>query len=137
MSALICCGLGVKLAGHVRDVRPESANNHFIVIERVIEVGDDSPEVDATNAGNGRLSVWSSGAWKRRDDLERLFEFLREYSGVVAVPEPPGFLSPNVCLRGRCEPNAAVLQRDRSSRTTTSASTRRSPVTSSPESFRA
>jgi hypothetical protein len=31
----------------------ESADDHFIVIERVIEVGDDSPEVDAANAGNG------------------------------------------------------------------------------------
>ena len=108
--------LAVKAAGRVRDATPESANDHSGVIERVIEMDGDSPEVDAANAGNGRLSVEGSGTWKRRDDLERLFEFLGEHVGVVAIGQPPGLLSPNVFLRSGCEPNAAVLQRDRSSR---------------------
>ena len=32
---------------------PESANDHFVLIERVIEVGGDSPEVQPANAWNG------------------------------------------------------------------------------------
>jgi hypothetical protein len=48
-------------------------------------MGGDSPEVDATNAGNGGLSVESSHTWKRRDDLKRVFEFLGEHVGVVAI----------------------------------------------------
>ena len=60
---------------------PEGAHDHTGVIERVIEMDGDSPEIDAANAGNGRLSVEGSGTWKRRDDLERLFEFLGEHVG--------------------------------------------------------
>jgi len=97
----------------------------------------DSPEVDAANAGNGRLSVEGSGTWKRRDDLERLFEFLGEHVGVVAIGQPPGLLSSNVFLRSGCEANAAILRRDRSSRRITSASTRRPALMSSSESLRA
>jgi hypothetical protein len=41
-------------------------------------VGTDSPEVYAANAGNGGLTVESSGTWKPGDDLECLFEFLGE-----------------------------------------------------------
>ena len=107
------------------------------VIERVIEMDGDSPEVDAANAGNGRLSVDGSGTWKRRDDLERLFEFLGEHVGVVAIGQPPCFLAPNVFLRSGCEANVAILQRDRSSRRITSASMRRPALMSSSESFRA
>lgn len=55
-----------------------------------------SPEVDAANARNWGLRVEGSGTWKRRDDLERLFEFLGEHVGVVAIGQPPGLLSPNV-----------------------------------------
>ena len=96
----------VKCAARVRDAHPpKSANVHRGVVERVIEVGD-SPEVDAANAGNGRLSVEGSGTWKHRDDLERLFEFLGEHVGVVAIGRPPGLLSPNVFLRSGCEANA-------------------------------
>ena len=36
---------------------PEGAHDHAGVIERVIKMGVDSPEVDTANAGNGRLSV--------------------------------------------------------------------------------
>ena len=82
----------------------------------------DSPEVDAANAGNGRLGVDGSGTWKGRDDLERLFKFLGEHVGVVAIGQPPCFLAPNVFLRSGGELNVAVFQRDRSSRRTTSAS---------------
>lgn len=78
---------------------PEGAHDHPGVIERVIEMDGDSPEVDAANAGNGRLSVEGSGTWKRRDDLERLFEFLGEHVGVVAIGQPPCFLAMNVFLR--------------------------------------
>ena len=70
---------------------PERAHDHAGVIERVIEMDGDSPEVDAANTGNGRLSVEGSGTWKRRDDLERLFEFLGEHVGVVAIRQPPCF----------------------------------------------
>ena len=97
----------------------------------------DPPEVDAANAGNGRLSVESSGTRKGRDDLERLFEFLGEHVGVVAIGQPPCLLSPNVSLRSGGEANVAILQRDRSSRRTTSASTSRPALTSSSESFSA
>ena len=45
--------LSVKSAGRVATRAPESANDHSGVIERVIEMGGDSPEVDAANAGNG------------------------------------------------------------------------------------
>ena len=58
---------------------PEGAHDHAGVIERVIEMDGDSPEVNAANAGNGRPSITGSGTWKRRDDLERLFEFLGEH----------------------------------------------------------
>jgi hypothetical protein len=71
-------------------------------------VGGDSPEVDAANARNRGLSVESSGAWECRDDLKRLFEFLREYVGVISIDHPPGLLSPNVFLRSSCEANAAI-----------------------------
>ena len=116
---------------------PERANNHLVVIERVIEVGCDSPEVNATNAGNGRLRVESSGSWKCGDHLERFFEFLSEHVGVVAICDPPCLLPPNMFLRCGCEPNAALLQCDRSSRKMASASTRRPALMSSSESFRA
>ena len=116
---------------------PEGAHDHAGVIERVIKMGVDSPEVDTANAGNGRLSVQGSGTWKHRDDLERLFEFLGEHVGVVTIGQPPGLLSPNVFLRSGCEVNAAILQRDRSSRRITSASTRRPALMSSSESLRA
>jgi len=116
---------------------PEGAHDHAGVIERVIKMDGDSPEVDAANAGDGRLSVEGSGTWKGRDDLERLFEFLGEDVGVVAIGQPPGLLSANVFLRSGCETNAAILQRDRSSRRITSASTRRPALMSSSESFRA
>ena len=36
---------------------PQGAHDHAGVIERVIKMGGDSPEVDAANAGNGRLNV--------------------------------------------------------------------------------
>ena len=116
---------------------PEGAHDHAGVIERVIKMGVDSPEVDTANAGNGRQSVQGSGTWKRRDDLERLFEFLGEHFGVVTIGQPPNLLAMNVFLRCGCEANAAILQRDRSSRRITSASTRRPALTSSSESFRA
>jgi hypothetical protein len=69
--------------------------------------------------------------------VERLFEFLSEHIGVVAIGQPPGFLSSNVFLRSGCEANAAILQRDRSSRRITSASTRRPALMSPSDSFRA
>ena len=84
---------------------PEGAHDHTGVIERVIEMDGDSPEVDAANAGNGRLSVEGSGTRKGRDDLERLFEFLGEHVGVVAIGQPPCFLAPNVFLRSGGELN--------------------------------
>src|SRR5712692_1802190 len=93
----------------------------------------DSPEVEAANAGNGRLRVRGSGAWKRGDDFERLVEFLGEHVGVVAIGQPPGFFCPNMSLRSGREANAAILQRDRSSRRITSASTRRPALMSSSE----
>jgi hypothetical protein len=64
---------------------PEGAHEHTGVIERVIEMGGNSPEVDAANAGNWGLRVEGSGTWKRRDNLERLFEFLGERVVVVAI----------------------------------------------------
>jgi hypothetical protein len=66
-----------------------------------------------------------------------LFEFLGEHVAVIAIGQPPGLLSPNVFLCSGCEANAAILQRDRSSRRTTSASTRRPALMSSSESLRA
>ena len=116
---------------------PEGAHDHTGVIERVIEMDGDSPEVDAANAGNGRLSVEGSGTRKGRDDLERLFEFLREHVGVVAIGQPPCFLAPNVFLRSGGELNVPGFQRDRSSRRTTSASISRPALTSSFESLKA
>jgi hypothetical protein len=56
---------------------------------------------------------------------------------VIAIGEPPGFLSRNVRLRRGCEVDASILQRERRSRRTTSASTRRPLLTSSSESFSA
>ena len=88
---------------------PEGAHDHTGVIERVIEMDGDSPEVDAANAGNGRLSVEGSGTRKGCDDLERLFEFLREHVGVVAIGQPPCFLAPNVFLRSGGELNVPVM----------------------------
>ena len=75
---------------------PEGAHDHAGVIERVIEMDGDCSEVDAANAGNGRLSVEGAGAEKHRDDLERLFEFLGEHVGVVAIGQPPGLLAERV-----------------------------------------
>ena len=62
---------------------PDGAHDHVGVIERVIEMDGDSPEVDAANAGNGRLSVEGVRHLEGRDDLERLFEFLGEHVGLV------------------------------------------------------
>ena len=100
-------------------------------------MGSDSPKVDAANARNWRLSVEASGPWKRRDDPERLFEFLGEHVQVVTSGQPPGLLPPNVFLRSGREANAPILQRDRSSRRITSASMRRPALMSSSESLRA
>ena len=116
---------------------PEGAHDHAGVIECVIEMDGKSPQVDAANAGNWRLRVEGSGARKRRDDLERLFEFLGENVRVVAIGQPPGLLSPNVFLSSRREANVPVFQRERSSRRTTSASKSRPALTSSSESLRA
>ncbi len=116
---------------------PEGAHDHAGVIERVIKMGVDSPEVHAANTRNRRLRVERSGAWESGDDSERLLEFLGEHVGVVAIGRPPCFLAPNVFLRSGREANAAILQRDRSSRRITSASMRRPALMSSFESFRA
>src|SRR4051794_11603032 len=97
----------------------------------------DSPEVNAANAGNGRLSVEGSGTWKHRDDLERLFKFLGEHVGMLAIGQPPCLFSPKVFLRGGGELNVAVFQRDRSSRRTVSTSISRPALTSSSESLKA
>jgi hypothetical protein len=59
---------------------PESADDHVVLIERAVEEGGGFPELHPANAGNWRLSVGRSGARKHRDDLDRLFEFLREQS---------------------------------------------------------
>jgi hypothetical protein len=53
---------------------PESANDHFVFIECVIEVGAESPEVYTTNARNRRLRVGRSRTRKRSDDPERLLD---------------------------------------------------------------
>ena len=116
---------------------PESTNDHSGVVKRVIEMGIDSSEVDAPNTWNGRLRVERSNSRKRPDDLDRLFEFLSEYVGMVAIGQPPGFLSAEMFLCSGRETNATILQRDRSSRRMTSASTSRPALTSSSDSFRA
>src|SRR3954470_23093109 len=116
---------------------PESAKDHFVAIERVVEMGRDSSKVHAANARNRRLRVGCSRSRKRGDDPERLLEFLGKHVPVVTIGQPPGFLSPNVLLcRGR-EAKASILQRDRSSRRMTSASKSRPALTSSSESLRA
>src|SRR3954463_5993610 len=77
---------------------PESANDHFVFIECVIEVGAESPEVYTPNPRNRRLRVGRSRTRKRSDDVERLLDFLGKHVGVVTIGPPPRFLSPNVLL---------------------------------------
>src|SRR3954452_16150441 len=99
--------------------------------------GRDSSEVYTTNARNRRLRVRRSRTRKGGDDPERLLDILGKQVGVVTIGPPPGFLSPNVLLCSGREAKASILQRERSSRRTTSASTSRPALTSSSESLRA
>ncbi len=129
--------LAVKAAGRVRDARPRARERSLGHHRTCNRDGQRFSEGRRGDAGNWRLSVEASGPWKRRDDPERLFEFLGEHIRVVAIGQPPGLLPPNVFLRSSCEANATILQRDRSSRRITSASMRRPALMSSSESFRA
>src|SRR3954453_9962879 len=116
---------------------PQSANDHFVFIECEIEVGVDSSEVYTTNARNRRLRVRRSRTRKGSDDPERLLDILGKQVGVVTIGPPPGFLSPKVLLCSGREAKTSILQRERSSRRTTSASKSRPALTSSSESLRA
>jgi hypothetical protein len=52
------------LAGRILDARQESADNHLVLVERVVEVGVDSSEVHAADAGCSSSSV-NTSAWSR------------------------------------------------------------------------
>ena len=125
---------GAELRAAFATGSPECTDDDFTVIERVIEMGGDSPEVHASDARDGRVRVERSSAWKSRDDLQGLFKFFGEDLGMLAILEPPGFLELHMLLRCVREANAPMLQRDRSSRRMTSASISRPALTSSSES---
>jgi hypothetical protein len=63
-------------------------------------------------------------------DSERSFEFSREDIGVDPILQPPCLLAPDVTSRCGGKPNATLLQRERSSRRISSASTRWPAATS-------
>lgn len=58
---------------------PKSKNDHFAIVKRVIQVGTDSFQIDASGAWQRRTSVGCSSTRKNRHDSESLFEFFGEH----------------------------------------------------------
>ena len=112
---------------------PERANDHFVAIEGVVLMGCDLWHIEATQAGDARVRVTRPGSGQPRQDSDGVFEFFGEYVHVRSVLKPPCLLSANVFVSRGGEPNSTRLHRERSSRRISSASTRRSAVTSVPD----
>ena len=93
---------------------PESANDDFVIAERVIQVEGNPPQVDTTDVGNRGSRVDRADTRKERDDLERLFEFFRKHFHMVTVRKPPCVLSVDMPLGSGGEPDVTMCQRDRS-----------------------
>lgn len=93
---------------------PQSADDDFVIAERVIQVEGNSPQVDTTDVRDRRSRVDRAGARKERDDLKSLFEFLREHVHMVAVLEPPRLLSVDMPLGSDGESDVTMFQRERS-----------------------
>jgi hypothetical protein len=116
---------------------PQCANDHTRIVKRVVEMRVDSSKVNAADTPNSRLCVRRSCARKHGYDFESLFELVGEHVDVIAVGQPPRFLSSNLFVRSSCEMDDAMFQRDRSSRRMAPASTRRPLFTSSPDALSA
>lgn len=93
---------------------PQSADDDFVIAERVIQVEGNPPQVDTTDVRDRGSRVNRAGARKERDDLERLFELFREHFHMVAVLKPPRFLSVDMTLGRDGESDVTMCQRDRS-----------------------
>ena len=93
---------------------PQSADDDFVIAERVIQVEGNPPQIDTMDGWNRRLRVDRAGTRKVRDDLERLFEFFHEHVHTVAVLKPPRLLSVDMPLGRGGESDVTMYQRDRS-----------------------
>lgn len=93
---------------------PQSADDDFVIAERVIQVEGNPPQIDTTDVWNRRSRVDRAGTRKERDDLERLFEFFQEHVHMVPVLKPPRFLSVDMPLGRGGESDVTMCQWDRS-----------------------
>jgi hypothetical protein len=87
---------------------PESTDDDFAIVKRVIQVGTDSPQVDASDASNRRTSVRCSNTGKDRHDLQSMFEFFDKHFDTFAICLPPFLLALNMFPGRAGEPNVAV-----------------------------
>jgi hypothetical protein len=116
---------------------PESPDDYFGFIERVVEMASDLRHVDTSQARHASLCVHTARTRQERQDLQCLLKFIGEYVNMDPMLEPPPAFTIDVPLcRGR-EANPAWSQRARSSLRTSSASTRRPSATSTSESLSA
>jgi hypothetical protein len=93
---------------------PQSADDDFVIAERVIQVEGNSPQVDSTDVRDRGSRIDRAGARKERDDLKSLFEFFHEHVHLVAVLKPPRLLSVDMPLGSGGESDVTMFQRDRS-----------------------
>ena len=104
---------------------PKSPNDYFTFVEGVVQMAGDLLNVQTTETGDVSLGIECASSGQQCQDPECLFELGDKDILMDPVFDPPGFLAPYVALgRGR-EPNPAGIQRVRSSRRISSASTRR------------
>ncbi len=116
---------------------PERADDHFRVVERVVQVATERPDVDATKSRHWRLIIEGADGGKGPEELGGFLKFCGEEPLVVAVGQPPLVFALHMARGRSCETNAAFRQRERSSRSTSAASAKRPSDTSMSDSARA
>ena len=109
---------------------PQRSNDHVVVVERVVQMAGQLPEIKAPQVRNVSVGVGSASAWKQRQNLYGVLEFSSEQILMVAVADPPCSFALDVAGGGLGEPDAPPRQRDRSPLSTSAASTSRPATTS-------
>ncbi len=116
-------GYGGKLGSASSPSTPHRTDNDLIRTEGVIDMACGPGEVQPPKSRDMGFRVDTSSPGEQGHHLECFFELRGENLGVVSMLQPPGFFALNMALRSSGKPDAAPVQRERSSLRTSSAST--------------